>query len=91
MNRKISKLLKKVAKTNPYGVENIDNPRTLYQKSKSKDCIQLAPGLRLTYKYLKRFYEEGKFTAQDARDELADYNVKQSILEIREDDTPSVT
>ena len=84
MNGRIAKLLRKTARTNPYGVENIDNPKTLYQKSKRKDCIQLAPGLRLTYKYLKRFYKRGEFTAVDVRQELREFNLTQSILKIPE-------
>ena len=84
MNGRMAKLLRKVAKTNPYGVDNITNTKTLYQKSKRKDCIQLAPGLRLTYKYLKRFYKRGEFTAADARQELAEFNVTKNIITIPE-------
>jgi hypothetical protein len=87
MNGRIAKLLRKTARTNPYGVKNIDNPKTLYQKSKRKDCIQLAPGLRLTYKYLKRFYKRGEFTAADVRKELEEFNVTKNIFTIPEERT----
>lgn len=69
MNGKISKLIRKVAETNPYEIE--DNSKdTKYVLSPQGDCLLVAPGHRFTVKYLKKFYKSGKISAKDLKDEL---------------------
>jgi hypothetical protein len=72
MRGKTAKLLRNVARTNPYGVENMDgDEKTLYGKSKlDAGSIVIAPGFRMTYRYLKKFYKRGMFTTADLRNEL---------------------
>lgn len=70
MNGKTAKLIRKVAKTNPYGVKDIMAP-TKYGRSKNSAGTQvLAPGLRLTTKFIKKFYKQRFVTASDLRTEL---------------------
>ena len=82
MNGKTAKLLRQVARTNPYGVENIDESHTLYGRSKDKTSIVVAPGFRLTYQYLKKFYEAGMFTTDDLRQELAHAKKRKAVEKI---------
>lgn len=73
MNGKTAKLLRRVAETNPYGVKekDFDAESTLYGKHKNgTGTMVIAPGKRLTYKFLKKFYKQGKFTTADLRNEL---------------------
>lgn len=69
MRGKTAKLLRRVAKTNPYKSEKFEE-NTLYSRHQVKNNILMSPGLRLTYKYLKKFYKRGNYTTNDLRKEL---------------------
>lgn len=72
MRGKISKLIRNVAKTDPYNVgKDKINAETKYGNSRRGNFKVLAPGFKLTVKYLKRFYKQGHFTSNDLRENLA--------------------
>lgn len=78
MRGKTAKLLRKVAKTNPYNVKDITG-KTLYNRAQVGNNIILAQGFRLTYKFLKKFYKAGKFTTTELRAESKDTKPKTTI------------
>ena len=71
MNRTVSKLLKKLALTNPYGVNSVSSEVGYTTSKMSGTTTVLKPGLKLTYRYLKKFYKLGHFTTADIRSEIA--------------------
>lgn len=77
MNGKTAKLLRKVARTNPYGVKNMNEDITLYGKHRVTGSTVVAPGFRSTYKMLKKFYKQRMFTTTDLRNELVSINLKE--------------
>lgn len=81
MRGKIAKLARKVALTNPYGVADIDGETKYGQSKMSPKTRVLSPGIRLSTKYIKRFYKQGKFTSADMRSEVARFKEQQSTNE----------
>lgn len=68
MRGKTAKLLRSVAKTNPYEIDdkNFNSP-TRYLVNKDTGVIMLAPGQRYTYKTLKKFYKRRNFSTRELR------------------------
>lgn len=73
MNGKTAKLIRKVARTNPYAVKDMDeNAPLTYGIKKGTDRTRvMKPGFRLTAKYIKRFYKKRFVTTDDMRQELS--------------------
>ena len=69
MRGKTAKLLRKLAATNPYNVDNF-TVETRYAKQPLGNYI-MNPGFRLSYKYLKKFYKLGHYNTATIREELA--------------------
>jgi len=72
MNGKTAKLIRNLARTNPYAVKDMDEnaPLTYGIKRGTTDTRVMKPGFRLTAKYIKRFYKKGFITTDDMRKEL---------------------
>lgn len=90
MRGKTARLLRRVAKTNPYGDKRKSNDdETLYKKSSLHDgSIVIAPGFRMTYRYLKKFYKQGRFTTTDLRAELHSVYLQKVREEMAEKKVP---
>ena len=82
------KLIKKLARTNPYAVKDND-AGTKYGRMKNvpmgtpdhRRPIVMSPGLRMTTKYIKKFYKAGHFTTADMRSEIARHEELKSLEE----------
>lgn len=85
MNSKTAKLIRKVARTNPYGNKNEDENNTLYGKHKVHGNTVLAPGFRATCKWLTKFHKEGRITTADLNAELRSVElqkIKEKMAEV---------
>jgi hypothetical protein len=72
MNGKTAKLIRNLARTNPYAVKDMDEnaPLTYGIKRGTDHTRVMKPGFRLTAKYIKRFYKKRFITTDDMRKEL---------------------
>lgn len=69
MNREISKLLRRVAKTDPFEFGEMSHDGG-YIASPNRHSLLTPPGEKMAYKQLKKMYKSGQITIEDLREIL---------------------
>lgn len=69
MRGRTAKLLRKVAKTNPY-YKTPQTEEVRYKMDKRTGAMVMVACERQSYKYLKKFYKQRRYTTADLRAEL---------------------